>query len=213
MPCFLPLPQPLAAGLLALSLPLALAGCAASATPNFSEAANPDFSAAVVLSAYELPDGSCEIRYPSGEVAAVLDADDAFRDFPGRAPASEADGASGVPAYFGKAPDGTLYAVTCSGPSAGSSRCNVLLSTDAGETWTVTGEEPFSLSMVTPSRFAQATSTFFIFMDFGIGLGPYIFGFLVPHTGFEGMFYALTITLAAAMVLYHFLHGRRVRYV
>ena len=53
-----------------------------------------------------------------------------------------------------------------------------------------------SLSMVTPSRFAQATSTFFIFMDFGIGLGPYIFGFLVPHTGFEGMFYALTITLA-----------------
>lgn len=70
-----------------------------------------------------------------------------------------------------------------------------------------------SLSMVTPSRFAQATSTFFIFMDFGIGLGPYIFGFLVPHTGFEGMFYALTITLAAAMVLYHFLHGRRVRYV
>ena len=70
-----------------------------------------------------------------------------------------------------------------------------------------------SLSMVTPSRFAQATSTFFIFMDFGIGLGPYIFGFLVPHMGFEGMFYALTITLAAAMVLYHFLHGRRVRYV
>ena len=70
-----------------------------------------------------------------------------------------------------------------------------------------------SLSMVTPSRFAQATSTFFIFMDFGSGLGPYIFGFLVPYMGFEGMFYALTITLAAAMVLYHFLHGRRVRYV
>ena len=157
MPCFLPLPQPLAAGLLALSLPLALAGCAASASPQSSAGdANPDFSAAVVLSAYELPDGSCEIRYPSGEVAAVLDADDAFRDFPGRSPASEADGASGVPAYFGQAPDGTLYAVTCSGPSAGSSRCNVLLSTDAGESWTVTGEEPFSLSMVTGAGFQSA---------------------------------------------------------
>ena len=159
MPRFLPLLQPLAAGLLALSLPLTLAGCAASASPQSSAGdANPDFSAAVVLSAYELPDGSCEIRYPSGEVAAVLDADDAFRGFPGRSPASSevAEDASGVPAYFGQAPDGTLYAVTCSGPSAGSSRCNVLLSTDAGESWTVTGEEPFSLSMVTGAGFQSA---------------------------------------------------------
>ena len=119
----LPLPQPLAAGLLALSLPLALAGCAAPASPQSSAGeADPDLSAAVVLSAYELPDGSCELRYPSGEAAAVLDADDAFRGFSGRS-SSEGEGdGSGVPAYFGQAPDGTLYAVTCSGPSAGSSR-------------------------------------------------------------------------------------------
>ena len=127
----LPLPQPLAAGLLALSLPLTLAGCAAPASPQSSAGeADPDLSAAVVLSAYELPDGSCELRYPSGEAAAVLDADDAFRGFPGRS-SSEGEGdGSGVPAYFGQAPDGTLYAVT--------------------------GEEPFSLSMVTGAGFQSA---------------------------------------------------------
>ena len=153
----LPLPQPLAAGLLALSLPLTLAGCAAPASPQSSAGEGyPDLSAAVVLSAYELPDGSCALRYPSGEAAAVLDADDAFRGFPGRS-SSEGEGdGSGVPAYFGQAPDGTLYAVTCSGPSAGSSRCNILLTTDAGESWTVTGEEPFPLSMVTGAGFQSA---------------------------------------------------------
>ena len=69
-----------------------------------------------------------------------------------------------------------------------------------------------SLSLVTPSRFAQATSTFFIFMDFGIGLGPWLFGFLVPSIGYTGMFLVLTCTLGVAMVLYYFLHGRNVHY-
>ena len=65
-----------------------------------------------------------------------------------------------------------------------------------------------SLTLVTRSRFAQATTTFFLFFDLGIGLGPYLFGFLVPSCGYEGMFYALALVALFAAVLYWFEHGR-----
>ena len=65
-----------------------------------------------------------------------------------------------------------------------------------------------SLTLVTRSRFAQATTTFFLFFDLGIGLGPYLFGFLVPVAGYEGMFFALAATALAAACLYWFEHGR-----
>ena len=45
-----------------------------------------------------------------------------------------------------------------------------------------------SLSLVSKSRFAQATTTFFIFFDLGIGLGPYLFGFMIPAAGYDGMY-------------------------
>lgn len=66
-----------------------------------------------------------------------------------------------------------------------------------------------SLSLVSRSRFAQATTTFFIFFDLGIGLGPYLFGFLIPSAGYDGMYQALSACVVGAAVLYHFLHGRR----
>ena len=69
-----------------------------------------------------------------------------------------------------------------------------------------------SLAMVTPSRFAQATTTFFILFDLGIGLGPYVFGFLVPSMGFSGMYTSLALTTLAALVVYCLVHARRVRF-
>ncbi len=65
-----------------------------------------------------------------------------------------------------------------------------------------------SLTLVTRSRFAQATTTFFLFFDFGIGLGPYLFGFLVPVVGYDGMFFTLAFVALFAAVLYWFEHGR-----
>ncbi len=65
-----------------------------------------------------------------------------------------------------------------------------------------------SLTLVTRSRFAQATTTFFLFFDLGIGLGPYLFGFLVPSCGYEGMFFGLALVALFAAVLYWFEHGR-----
>lgn len=65
-----------------------------------------------------------------------------------------------------------------------------------------------SLTLVTRSRFAQATTTFFLFFDLGIGIGPYLFGFLVPSFGYEGMFFSLALVAVGAAVLYWFEHGR-----
>ena len=67
-----------------------------------------------------------------------------------------------------------------------------------------------SLSLVSKSRFAQATTTFYVFFDLGIGLGPYLFGFLVPSMGYEGMYEILALSVLGAVVMYHFLHGRHV---
>ena len=65
-----------------------------------------------------------------------------------------------------------------------------------------------SLTLVTRSRFAQATTTFFLFFDLGIGLGPYLFGFLVPSCGYEGMFFGLSLVALFAAFLYWLEYGR-----
>lgn len=67
-----------------------------------------------------------------------------------------------------------------------------------------------SLTLVTKSRFPQATSTFFVFFDFGVGLGPYLFGFTVDYIGYTGMFLLLAGTTICAAVLYYFVHGKKV---
>jgi MFS family permease len=65
-----------------------------------------------------------------------------------------------------------------------------------------------SLKLVNPDRFAQATSTFYVLLDFGIGFGPYAFGYLVPAFGYAGMFLITAGLGFACLPLYHFLHGR-----
>lgn len=67
-----------------------------------------------------------------------------------------------------------------------------------------------SLTLVTKSRFPQATTTFFVFFDFGIGLGPYLFGFTVQYIGYTGMYLLLACTTICAAALYYFLHGKKV---
>ena len=66
-----------------------------------------------------------------------------------------------------------------------------------------------SLSLVSRSRYAQATTTFYIFFDLGIGLGPYVFGHLIPLAGYSGMFQILSLMVLGSMVLYRLVHGGR----
>lgn len=63
---------------------------------------------------------------------------------------------------------------------------------------------------VSPSeRMGLATSTFFIFVDGGIGVGPYILGIFVPSIGYRGMYLTMAVLLFLSLFLYYFLHGSK----
>lgn len=66
------------------------------------------------------------------------------------------------------------------------------------------------IKLATRHRMAQATSTFFIFMDLGIGIGPYVLGLLVPSSGYAGLYTTTSLLTVAAMPAYYLLHGKKV---
>ncbi|MEI3479427.1 MAG: MFS transporter, partial [Bilophila sp.] len=71
--------------------------------------------------------------------------------------------------------------------------------------------QAISLSLVPKDRFGQATSTFFIFFDMGLGFGPYIFGSLVPEVGYGGVYKIASGIALASIALYYLMHGRKQR--
>lgn len=69
--------------------------------------------------------------------------------------------------------------------------------------------QAIAIKAVPPHRLGLATATFFIFVDLGIGVGPYLLGSLVPFTGYRGLYLMTVIVTLASVVLYYFLHGRK----
>lgn len=66
---------------------------------------------------------------------------------------------------------------------------------------------------VSPShRMGLATSTFFVFADGGIGIGPFLLGFLIPVMGFREVYVLVSIVVLLCSFLYYFLLGRKVKY-
>lgn len=66
-----------------------------------------------------------------------------------------------------------------------------------------------AVKMASPHRVGLATSTFFIFMDGGVGVGPFVLGLLVPFTGYRGLYSSMAIVAFACTFLYYILHGKR----
>ena len=63
---------------------------------------------------------------------------------------------------------------------------------------------------LTPAhRMGLATSTFFIFLDAGLGFGPYLLGFLVPFISYSSLYILLSIVVLLTLVLYFLLHGKK----
>jgi len=58
------------------------------------------------------------------------------------------------------------------------------------------------------SKMGLATSTFYIFVDFGAGMGPFILGLLIPFMGYRYLYLAMVGLIIIAMILYFFVHGR-----
>ncbi|KHD86907.1 MFS transporter [Heyndrickxia ginsengihumi] len=64
---------------------------------------------------------------------------------------------------------------------------------------------------VSPShRMGLATSTFFIFLDAGVGIGPFLLGLLVPFSGYRGLYVTMAAVIFVCAFLYYFVYGRKV---
>lgn len=67
---------------------------------------------------------------------------------------------------------------------------------------------------VTPiHRMGYATATFFIFLDAGLGFGPYFLGFIIPLTGYRNLYIIMGLLVLASAVLYYFMHGKQERLI
>lgn len=69
--------------------------------------------------------------------------------------------------------------------------------------------QAIAVKLTSPHRMGLATSTFFIFLDAGLGFGPYLLGFVIPVTGYSTLYVILGFAVLASSLLYYFLHGKR----
>lgn len=54
-----------------------------------------------------------------------------------------------------------------------------------------------------------AVATFFICLDAGVGVGPYVIGLIIPFIGFRGMYISTGIIVLCMLVAYYFIHGKK----
>jgi MFS family permease len=70
--------------------------------------------------------------------------------------------------------------------------------------------QAISIKGAPPHRLGLATATYYIFLDVGFGVGPYLFGSLVPFTGYRGLYLMMAMMMLATIILYYFLYRRKV---
>lgn len=58
-------------------------------------------------------------------------------------------------------------------------------------------------------RIGLATSTYFVFFDFGIGIGPFLLGFILPFIGFRGLYVSMAVIIFACIFIYYIVHGKK----
>ncbi|RFU67318.1 MFS transporter [Peribacillus saganii] len=69
--------------------------------------------------------------------------------------------------------------------------------------------QAIAVKLTPPHRMGLATSTFFIFLDAGLGFGPYLLGLIIPLTGYSTLYIIMGIMAVGTTVLYYFLHGKK----
>ncbi|WHX61983.1 MFS transporter [Peribacillus frigoritolerans] len=69
--------------------------------------------------------------------------------------------------------------------------------------------QAISIKEAPSSRMGLATSTFFTMYDFGIGVGPFLLGFLIPFTGFKGLFIGMSVFAFVLIGIYYLAHGKK----
>lgn len=68
--------------------------------------------------------------------------------------------------------------------------------------------QTISIKNSQPHRLGLATATFFIFLDLGLGLGPYFLGLFISFLGYRNLYLTMVAVILTSILLYHFLQGR-----
>lgn len=71
--------------------------------------------------------------------------------------------------------------------------------------------QTLAVQSVTRSQAVQATSTFYILYDLGIGVGSFTLGFLVTGTSYSFMYFVSAFVVLLAVVAYRLLHHRKLK--
>ena len=58
-------------------------------------------------------------------------------------------------------------------------------------------------------RLGIANSTYFVFYDLGVAIGPLLFGILLPLEGYRKAFALFALITFACIILYYYLHGKK----
>ncbi|RLL44877.1 MFS transporter [Oceanobacillus piezotolerans] len=66
-----------------------------------------------------------------------------------------------------------------------------------------------AVNLAERNRIGLATSTFFVFYDFGIGVGPFLLGFILPYIEFRGLYLMMAIIAFLSIIVYYFAHGKK----
>ena len=69
--------------------------------------------------------------------------------------------------------------------------------------------QAIAIKVTPPHRMGLANSTYFIFLELGLGLGPFILGSLVPLIGYGGLYLSMVALIILVIPLYFMLHGKK----
>jgi MFS family permease len=69
--------------------------------------------------------------------------------------------------------------------------------------------QAISVKVAPRHRIGLATATFFLFLDAGAGVGPFVCGLFVPVAGYRGVYAGGAVVSFACLFLYYLFHGRR----
>ena len=73
--------------------------------------------------------------------------------------------------------------------------------------------QAIAINLTPIERMGLANSTYYIFLDVALGLGPFLLGFIIPIIGFRYLYLSFVGLILFNAVLYYLLYARRRKYV
>lgn len=69
--------------------------------------------------------------------------------------------------------------------------------------------QTIAIKLVPAYRIGLATSTLFAIVDAGVGIGPFMIGYMLPWVGYRSMYISMAALVVISTVVYYLLHGKK----